>query len=195
VSNQRVVLADNDSASMKNIRTQLTRFDYWVVGESTDGITALKLVRSIQPDLLIIKAFLPGMDGLQVAKIARQDKLVPVVLVASSFKHSILEKAREAGVFAFLQSPVDDSSLLTAVELAVANYMEMVRLEGRIKELERKLETRKLVEKAKGILMETKGLSEAEAFNMMQRQGMNERKAMGTIAEAIITAHSIMIGS
>ena len=80
------------------------------------------------------------------------------------------------------------------MELAVANYREMVRLEGRIKELERKLETRKLVEKAKGILMETKGLSEAEAFNMMQRQSMNERKAMGTIAEAIITAHNIMMG-
>jgi len=102
VSNQRVVLADNDSASMKNIRTQLTRFDYWVVGESTDGITALKLVRSRQPDLLIIKAFLPGMDGLQVAKIARQDKLAPVVLVAPSFKQSVLEKAREAGAFGFL---------------------------------------------------------------------------------------------
>ena len=102
MSNQRVVLADNDSASMKNIRTQLTRFDYWVVGESTDGITALKLVRSRQPDLLIIKAFLPGMDGLQVAKIARQDKLAPVVLVAPSFKQSVLEKAREAGAFGFL---------------------------------------------------------------------------------------------
>jgi len=194
VENQRVVLADNDSASRKNLKTQLTRFDHWVVGEAGDGITALKLVRSRQPDLLVTKVFLPGMDGVQVAKIMRQDNLAPVVLIGSSFQQSVLEKARDAGVFAFLQSPVEDSSLLTAVELSAANYREMMRLDGKIKDLERQLETRKLVEKAKGILMETKGLSEAEAFSLMQRQSMNERKGMRTVAEAIIMAHNLIKG-
>jgi len=192
VGNQRVVLADNDSASRKNIKAQLSRFDNWVVGEAGDGITALKLVRSRQPDLLVTKAFLPGMDGVQVAKIMRQDNLAPVVLVGSSFQQSVLEKARDAGVFAFLQSPVEDSSLLTAVELAAANYREMMRLEGKIQDLERKLQTRKVVEKAKGILMETKSVSEAEAFSMMQKQSMNERKGMQAIAEAIIMAYNLM---
>lgn len=192
MANQRIVLADNDNASRKNIKAQLTRFDYWVVGETSDGITALKLVRSRQPDLLIVKAFLPGLDGIRVAKIARQDKLAPVVLVESSFRQSTLEKARDAGVFALLHSPVDDVSLVAAVELAVANYREVMLLEGKIKDLERKLETRKLVERAKGILMETKDLSEAEAFGLMQKQSMNERKAMRTIAEAIITNYKLM---
>jgi len=194
VGNQRIVLADNDNASRKNVKAQLTRFDYWVVGETSDGITALKLVRSRQPDLLIVKAFLPGLDGIRVAKIARQDKLAPVVLVESSFRQSTLEKARDAGVFALLHSPVDDVSLVAAVELAVANYREVMLLEGKIKDLERKLETRKLVERAKGILMETKGLSEAEAFGLMQKQSMNERKTMRTIAEAIITTYKLMTG-
>lgn len=194
MGNQRIVLADNDNASRKNVKAQLTRFDYWVVGETSDGITALKLVRSRQPDLLIVKAFLPGLDGIRVAKIARQDKLAPVVLVESSFRQSTLEKARDAGVFALLHSPVDDVSLVAAVELAVANYREVMLLEGKIKDLERKLETRKLVERAKGILMETKGLSEAEAFGLMQKQSMNERKTMRTIAEAIITTYKLMTG-
>lgn len=187
----RIVLADADTAWSKNIKAMLSKSGYWVVGEAGDGVSALKMIRSRQPDLLIIDASLPGMDGLQIARIAHEDKLAPVVVTSSSSHQGIMEKAREARVYALLFKPVSESSLLPAVELALVNYQEVINLERNIKDLKETLETRKLVERAKGILMETMGLTEPESFRRMQRQSMNQRVSMRVVAEAVIMSYEL----
>ncbi len=164
---------------------------YFVVGEAGDGITALKLIRSREPELAVLDTSLPGMDGLQIAEIAWQDRLAPVVLLTSYIDPTVLEKARAARGAALLQKPVDENTLLPAMELARSNYEELCKLEDKIKELKETLKTRKVVEKAKGILMETLGLSEGEAFKRIQKQSMNKRVSMRAVAEAVIMANNL----
>ncbi|MBE3588786.1 MAG: ANTAR domain-containing protein [Thermoanaerobacteraceae bacterium] len=193
MAEQRIVLVDSDATWRKTIKGMLTKLGYWVVGEGADGLSALKLIRSRQPDLLIIDAGVPGMDGLEVARILHEDKLAPVIVLVSAISPGLLDKAREARVASLLTKPVDETTLWSAVELALANYQEIVKLEKQVEELKETLETRKLVERAKGILMETMGLSEAEAFRRMQKQSMNKRISMRQVAEAVILAHNLKV--
>jgi response regulator NasT len=191
VAESRIVLVDSDAVWRKNIKAILTRAGYWVVGEAADGLSALKMVRSRQPDLLVISAELPGMDGLEVARIVHEDKLAPVVVLAAGQSQGLLERAKNARVAALLSKPVDEGSLLPAIEISLVNYQEIVRLEKEVEDLKNALETRKLVERAKGILMETLGITETEAFRRIQKQSMNKRVSMRQVAEAIILAHSL----
>lgn len=193
MAENRIVLVDSDAAFRKNIKAMLTKLGYWVVGEAGDGLGALKLVRSRQPDLLIIEAEVPGMDGLEVARIVHEDKLAPVIVLAGSGATGLLEKAKGARVAALLVKPVDEAGLLPAVELALTSYQEIISLESQVKELKEALETRKVVEQAKGILMETMGITEAEAFRRMQRQSMNKRISMRQVAEAIILTQNLRV--
>ncbi|MFZ5597483.1 MAG: ANTAR domain-containing response regulator [Bacillota bacterium] len=191
MADHRIVLVDSDPTGRKNLKSILTKLGYWVVGETGDGLNALKMVRTRQPDLVILDASIPGMDGFEVAKIVHEDKLAPTVVLSSTYSQALVEKAREARVSALLVKPVDEISILPAIELALANYGEIIKLEGKLKELKEMLETRKLLEKAKGILMETMGLTEAEAFRRMQKQSMNKRISMRQVAEAVILAQNL----
>lgn len=187
----RVIIIDGDAAWRKNIKAILAKMGYWVIGAAEDGLTGLKLVRARQPDLVIIEAFLPGMDGHEIAKIIYEDKIAPVILITSSHQQNIIEKAKLAKVYAFLMKPELEYNLIPAVELALANYQEIIKLENQVKELQETLEARKVVERAKGILMETMGIAEAEAFKRIQKQSMNKRISMRAVAEAIILAHNL----
>ncbi len=187
----RFVIIDSDANWRKNIKTMISKMGYWVIGEAEDGLTGLKLVRARQPDLVIIEAFLPGMDGYELARIIHEDKLAPVILIASSTQQNIIEKAKLAKVFAFLVKPELDYNLIPAIELALTNYQEIIKLESQVKELKDTLETRKVIERAKGIIMETMGISETEAFKRIQKQSMNKRISMRAVAEAIILAHNL----
>ncbi|HBC93301.1 MAG TPA: response regulator [Pelotomaculum sp.] len=188
---QRVIVIENDATWRKNIKGILAKMGYWVIGEAEDGQSGLKMVRSRQPDLVIIEAFLPGLDGHEVAQIINEDKLAPVIMISSSTKQNIIEKAKAAKVFAFLMKPELESNLIPAVELALTNYQEIIRLENEVKELKETLETRKVIERAKGILMETMGITETDAFKRIQKQSMNKRISMRAVAEAIILAHNL----
>lgn len=191
MAEQRIVLVDSDDGYRKNLKSILTKLGYWVVGEAADGLSALKMIRSRQPDLLVIEAVLQGMNGLEVAKILHEDKLAPVLVITSKYTQAMLEKAKEARVGSLLLKPVEETMLMSAIELTLANYKEIVKLENKIEELKETLESRKLVEKAKGILMETMGLSENEAFKRMQKQSMNKRISMRQVAEAVILAQNL----
>ncbi|MFZ5634104.1 MAG: ANTAR domain-containing response regulator [Bacillota bacterium] len=191
MAEQRIVLVDSDSNWRKNLKMMLTKLGYWVVGETGDGLNALKMVRSRQPELVIIDAGISGLDGFEVAKIIHEDKLAPVIVLTTTYSQSMIEKAKEARVSALLTKPVDEMSILPAIELALSGYSEIVKLESKVKELKELLETRKILEKAKGILMETMGLSEAEAFRRMQKQSMNKRISMRQVAEAVILAQNL----
>jgi response regulator NasT len=191
VAEERVILADSDIQWRKTIKAILTKAGFSVVGEAEDGLNALKQVRSRQPDLLIIEAMGQGMSGLEVARLLYEDKLAPVVVFASLINNEILEKAKEAHAAALLAKTVDEVNLLAVIEISLTNYQELIRLENQVKELKETLETRKAIERAKGILMETLGLTEAEAFKRMQKQSMNKRISMRQLAEAIILTHNL----
>lgn len=191
VANQRIIIIDSDETWLKNLKTLLSKLGYLVVGDASDGPSGLKLVRARTPDLLIIQDNLPGISGLEVARILYEDKLAPVILTTDYMHQDLIEKAREARVSAALVKPVEENVLLPAVEMALGNYQEIIRLEKQVKELRDTLESRKLVEKAKGILMKTMGLNEDEAFKRIQKQSMNKRISMRAVAEAVILAHSI----
>lgn len=191
---QRVILADGDENWRKNIKTMLSKVGCLIIGEAADGVTALKIVRNRQPDLVIIDALLPGLEGVEVANILHEDKLAPVVLTAANYQQDLLDKAKNARVHGFLVKPFEENTLIPAVELALTNYQELVRLEREIKNMKEKLESRKVIERAKGILMETMKLNETQAFKKMQKQSMNKRVSMRAVAEAIIMAHSLHKG-
>lgn len=191
MAEQRIVLVDSDPVARKNLKSMLTKLGYWVVGESGDGLSALKMVRTRQPELVILDSAIPGMDGFEVSKIIHEDKLAPVVVLTSTYSQGMVERAREARVSALLPKPVDEISILPAIELALASYGEIIKLESKLNDLKEVLETRKILEKAKGILMESMGLSEAEAFRRMQKQSMNKRVSMRQVAEAVILAQNL----
>jgi len=191
VANPRIIIIDSDEAWCKHLKTMLGKLGYLVVGDASDGPGALKLVRTRHPDLLIIQDHLPGLSGLEVARIMYEDKLGPVIITTDYMQQDLVEKAREARVFSILLKPVEEHDLMPAVELAMGNYQEIIKLEKQVKELRDTLETRKLVEKAKGILMRTMRLSEDEAFKRIQKQSMNKRISMRAVAEAVILAHNI----
>ncbi|MDA8097463.1 MAG: ANTAR domain-containing protein [Desulforudis sp.] len=188
---QRVVLVDENNVWRKNIKAMLTKADLMVIGEAEDGITGLKLIRARQPDIVLIEAMLPGMTGLELASIVHGDKLAPVIMMCNAYYQDLLAKAVSAHVYGFLVKPVDEHQLIASVEVATARYAEIVNIEDEIRQLKDKLETRKILEKAKGILMNTLGLNEAEAFRRIQKQSMNRRISMRAVAEAIILTHNM----
>lgn len=191
MANPRIVIIDADESWCKQLKMMLGKIGYLVVGEASDGLSALKMVRTRHPDLILIQDQLPGLNGLEVARIAYEDKLGPVIVITEYLQQDLIEKAREARVFSILQKPLQEREVFPAVELALANYQEIVRLEKQVKELRDTLESRKMVEKAKGILMKSMRISEEEAFKRIQKQSMNKRISMRAVAEAVILADTI----
>jgi response regulator NasT len=191
MSELRIVIADDEPIIRMDLKTLLEEMGHNVVGEAADGQKALELTRSLKPDVVIMDIKMPVMDGLDAAKIIAEEKIAPVVLLTAYSQKDLIERAKEAGVFGYLVKPFQESEILPAIEIAISRYLEMQELESTIGDLQSKLETRKLVDRAKGILMDKRKLTEAEAFRLIQQQSMNQRKSMREIAEAIIIAHEI----
>lgn len=191
MSELRIVIADDEPIIRMDLKTLLEEMGHNVVGEAADGQKALELTRSLKPDVVIMDIKMPVMDGLDAAKIIAEEKIAPVVLLTAYSQKDLIERAKEAGVFGYLVKPFQESEILPAIEIAISRYLEMQELESTVGNLQSKLETRKLVDRAKGILMDKRKLTEAEAFRLIQQQSMNQRKSMREIAEAIIIAHEI----
>jgi AmiR/NasT family two-component response regulator len=191
MSQTRVVIADDESIIRMDLKTLLEEMGSVVVGEAADGQKALELTRSLRPDVVIMDIKMPVMDGLDAAKIIADEKIAPVVLLTAYSQKDLIERAKGAGVYAYLVKPFQESDILPAIEIAIARYLEQQDLETTLGDLETKLETRKIVDRAKGILMDKYKLSEAEAFRRIQQQSMNQRRSMKEIAEALIIAHDI----
>jgi response regulator NasT len=191
MSQIRVVIADDESIIRMDLKTLLEEMGHTVVGEAADGQKALELTRTLKPDVVIMDIKMPVMDGLDAAKIISDEKIAPVVLLTAYSQKDLIERAKGAGVYAYLVKPFQESDLLPAIEIAIARYLEQLELETTLGDLESKLETRKIVDRAKGILMDQYKLSEADAFRRIQQQSMNQRRSMKEISEAIIIAHEI----
>ncbi|MCL5104618.1 MAG: response regulator [Armatimonadetes bacterium] len=191
MSQIRVVIADDESIIRMDLKALLEEMGHVIVGEAADGQKALELTRSLKPDVVIMDIKMPVMDGLDAAKIISEEKIAPVVLLTAYSQKDLIERAKEAGVYAYLVKPFQESDLLPAIEIAIARYLEQQDLESTLGDLEQKLETRKIVDRAKGILMDKYKMGESDAFRRIQQQSMNQRRSMKEIAEAIIIAHEI----
>lgn len=187
----RVVIADSDIQSRRSLKAVLNQAGHVVVGEADDGLAALKLVRTRQPDLVILDAKMAVMDGAEFAYIIEDDGLAPVILMTQSDQFRINEQASEKLSFAYIMKPVTEHNLLPIIDLVLKNFKKIRNLEQEVNKLKDIIETRKLVEKAKGILMDSQKLSEAEAFKRIQKQSMNKRVSMKSVAKAIILAHEV----
>ena len=187
----RIMIADDEPIIRLDLRKTLENMGHQVVGEAGDGAKAIEAARELKPDIIIMDIKMPEMDGIDAAKIITTEGIAPVLLLTAYSQKDLVDRAKDAGVFAYLVKPFKEADLLPAMEIAISRYEEFVELENEVSDLENKLDTRKSVDRAKGILMDQYGLKEQEAFRRIQLQSMNTRKSMREIAEAIIIAHNV----
>jgi response regulator NasT len=185
-----VIVADDESLVRVDLREALTELGYLVVGEVGDGQSAVNMARELDPDVVVMDVKMPGMDGIEAARILTQERVAPVVLLTAYSQTDLIERAKEAGVVGYLVKPFRETDLAPAIELALARFAEFRALQDEVGNLTEALETRKKVEKAKGILMDKQGMTESEAFRKIQKMSMNTRKPMKEVAEAIILANT-----
>ena len=186
-----ILIVDDESIIRFDLRERLTGLGYTVVGEAADGEAAVTLARRLQPDLVLMDIKMPKMDGITAASILLQERIAPVVLLTAFSDRDLIEDAREAGVLGYISKPFREADLVPTLEVAIARFEELRAMERENVNLKQTLETRRLVDRAKGILMDTQGLSEGAAFRRIQKLAMDRRKSMKEIAEAIILAREI----
>lgn len=187
----RIVIADDEPIIRLDLKKMLEDCGYEVVGEAGDGAKAVELARALKPDVAILDIRMPEMDGIDAARIITEEKIAPVLLLTAYSQIDLVHRAKEAGVYSYLVKPFKEADLMPQIEVTVARWEAYLQIERTAHELEDKLETRKAVDRAKGILMDQYGLKEQEAFRRIQVQSMNTRKTMREIAEAIIIAHNV----
>jgi response regulator NasT len=185
----RIVIAEDEDVTRHDLREILEGLGYLVVGEARDGHSAVNLARELKPDIIIMDIQMPGLDGIDAAKALTTERIAPVLLLTAFHDKAKVERAKEAGVIAYLVKPFRESDLEPAIEVALSRFAELRALDAEVERLEETLETRKLVDRAKGILMDTRGLSESEAFRRIQKMSMDTRRPMKDIAQAIIITH------
>ena len=182
----RVVIAEDEAIIRMDLRETLEEEGYLVVGETGRGDQVIDLVREVEPDLAILDIKMPGADGLSAARIINDEQLCGVLMLTAFSQRQVVEEARDAGALAFLVKPFQKSDLIPAIEVAMGRFRELQRLSGEVDALGDQLESRKLVDRAKGILMDELAMSEADAFGFVQRTAMSERTRMRDVAERII---------
>lgn len=184
----RIVIADNESIIRMDLRELLEEAGHIVVAEASDGVKAVELARKYSPDLVIMDIKMPEMDGIAAAKIISNEKLAPVLLLTAYSQKEIVEKAKDSGVLAYLVKPVKEANLFPAMEIALSLFQEFMELERELEDVKNSLETRKVLDRAKGILMDAYNLTESEAYRRIQQYGMSKRKSIRDVAQAIVDA-------
>lgn len=183
---RRVVVAEDESLIRLDIVETLTDNGFEVVGEAGDGERAVELVTELRPDLVVMDVKMPKMDGITAAERISTAQIAPVVLLTAFSQKELVERASEAGALAYVVKPFTPSDLLPAIEIALARYEQIHQLEAEVADLSERFETRKLVDRAKGLLNQRMGLSEPEAFRWIQKASMDRRLTMGEVAAAVI---------
>ena len=184
----RIVIADNESLIRLDIREMLEDAGHEVVGEAVNGRRAVELTRQHRPDLVLMDIKMPEMDGITAAGKIYADKIAPVILLTAFSQPDIVEKAKDSGVMGYLVKPVQESQLFPAIEIALSRWQEMQGMEDELAKLKDSLETRKLVDRAKGIIMAAHKLGEQEAYRRMQQYAMQKRVSIKEVAQSIIRA-------
>ncbi len=183
---RRVLLAEDEALIRLDLKEMLEEEGFEVVGEVGDGESAVKLAEALRPDLIILDVKMPGMDGITAAERIAATRIAPVVMLTAFSQRDLVERARDAGAMAYLVKPFQKRDLLPAIEMAVSRHAEIVSLESEVTNLAERLDARKVVERAKGVLQTEHGLTEPDAFRWIQRTSMNRRSTMRSVAEAVI---------
>ena len=183
----RIVIAEDEAIIRLDLRETLIEEGYEVVGDCGRGDEAVALVKEMNPDVVILDIKMPVMTGLEAAKLIVATKICPVVMLTAFSQREIIEQARDAGALAYLVKPFQKSDLVPAIELAIARFAEMQALTGEVAALGAQLVIRKLVDRAKGILLDKYAMSESDAFAYIQKLAMAERVKMGEISQRIIS--------
>ena len=182
----RVLVAEDEALIRLDLVEMLREEGYQVVGEAADGEQAVQLAGELHPDLVIMDVKMPKRDGIEAASMIASKRIAPVVILTAFSQRDLVERARDAGAMAYLVKPFGKRDLLPAVELAMSRFAEIQALEAEVAGLTDQLATRKLVDRAKGLLMTRKGMSEPDAFRWIQRTAMDRRTTMKAVAEAVI---------
>lgn len=181
----RVVIAEDEAIIRLDLKETLEEEGYEVVGETGRGDKAVDLVRELRPDVAILDIKMPGMDGLDAARSISRERVCGVVILTAFSQREVIEEARDAGALAYLVKPFQKSDLVPAIEVAIGRFRELQMLNGEIEMLGEQLETRKAIDRAKGMLMDRYSMSESEAYGFIQRGAMNHRTTMKAVAEMV----------
>ena len=182
----RVVIAEDEPLIRLDLRESLLEEGYDVVGEAGDGAEALALVRELKPDVAILDIKMPGVDGLTAARDIVAERLSAVVILTAFSQRDLVEQARDAGALNYMVKPFQRKELVPAIELAIARFREIVALADQAELLTEQLESRKIIDRAKGRLMDGKGMSEQDAFRFLQKTAMATRASMRDVANQVI---------
>jgi AmiR/NasT family two-component response regulator len=182
----RVVIAEDEAIIRLDLRELLEEEGYEVVGETGRGDEAIDLVRELVPDLVILDVKMPGLDGLSAARRIASERLAAVLILTAFSQRDLIERARDAGVLAYLVKPFQKSELIPAIELAMARHAELTSLERHVDDLEARLEARKLIDRAKGRLMSEHDFDEQRAWRFIQTRAMNERVKIADVARRVV---------
>jgi AmiR/NasT family two-component response regulator len=182
----RVVVAEDESLIRLDLVEMLGEEGYEVVGEAGDGEQAVALVTELRPDLVVMDVKMPKLDGISAAEKIASQRIAPVVMLTAFSQRELVDRAREAGAMAYVVKPFGKDDLVPAIEIAMARYAEILAVEAEVADLEERLESRKIVDKAKGLLQVGLGLTEPEAFRWIQKTAMDLRKSMREVAEGVI---------
>ena len=183
----RVVIAEDEAIIRLDLKETLEEEGYEVVGETGRGDKAVDLVRELQPDLAILDIKMPGMDGIEAARLITKDRICGVLVLTAFSQREVIEQARDAGALAYLVKPFQKTDLVPAIEVAIARFREMQALNGEVDALEEQLETRKSIDRAKGILIDQCSMTESDAYGFIQRGAMNHRSTMKAVADMVIS--------
>lgn len=184
--NYRIVIADDEALICMDLREMLEEAGHTVVGVGSDGVEALELVKANKPDLAILDVQMPRLDGIQAAKMIAHDNLAPVVLLTAFGDEDVVEKAKKSMVFGYVMKPVEEKALFPAIQIAVAQFRQKNDMVNRVKEMERELASRKIVDRAKGLLMDFYKMSEEEAYRRMQQTSMKRGISLAEVAQKVV---------
>nr|MDT0665702.1 response regulator [Micromonospora sp. DSM 115978] len=188
---RRVMIAEDEALIRLDLREMLQEEGYEDGGEAGDGEKAVTLAQKLRPDLVIVDVKMPRMDGIEAgAKIAKE-RIAPVVILTSFSQRDLVERAREAGAMAYVVKPFPKKDLLPTIEMAMSRFTEIVSLEAEVEDLQGRLEARKIIERAKGVLQTEHGMTEPDAFRWIQRTSMNQRRTMRAVAEGVLSGEAL----
>ena len=183
----RIVIAEDEAIIRLDLRETLEEEGYEVVADTWRGDTAIDMVREHRPDVAIFDIKMPGMDGLDAARVVSAEKICPVVMLTAFSQREVIEQARDAGALAYLVKPFQKTDLVPAIELAIGRFLEMKALSGERDALDEQLELRKLLDRAKGLLIDQHSLTEQAAFDFIQKMAMSKRMRMREVALAVLS--------